>query len=151
MLCLFDEDEIVYNAHQIAWFSRDWVAVQKLADEYKEKPENEFFAILNNINSAKQELNVSVMDGYSKFAIDNTLSKHTDCLHAAFTANLFMQGLSDQAHHNYMMNAVPQGRRFAKGSKLSEPYKDKFVIELLAKWYKVNRGRAVEYLSLIHI
>ena len=149
MICLFDEDEVQYSEHDIAWMNRDWEAVQKLADSFKEKPENEFFMILNNINTAKRELPVGNIDSYSKFAIDNMLSKHTDCIHAVYMSNMLLHGLSDQAHHNYIINAVPYGKRFAKAVKIEESYKDKFVIQLLMKFYKVNPSKATEYHDLL--
>ena len=37
MICLFGEDEQQYSEHDAAWFGKDWEAVQKLADSYKEK------------------------------------------------------------------------------------------------------------------
>lgn len=148
MLCFYDADE-EYSKHDLAWFSRDWDAVQKLADEFKEKPENEFFEIMNNINYNKQRMNVDVMDSYSKFAIDNLLSKSTDAIEAAYYANLFLHQMDDQSHHNYLCMAVPQGKRYPKGAKLDESYKDKFIIELLMKYYKVNSNKAFEYRILL--
>lgn len=149
MICLFDEDEVQYSEHDIAWMNRDWEAVQKLADSFKEKPENEFFTVLNNINMAKQKLHVGNMDSYSKYAIDAMLSKHTDCIHAVYMSNMLLHGLSDQAHHNYLVNSIPSGKRFAKSVKLDDPIKDKFIIQLLAKFYKVNINKAIEYRSLL--
>lgn len=148
MLCLFDEDEKLSD-HDIAWMSKDWEAVQKLADSYKEKPENEFFAILNNINVDKKDMFVGNMDSYSKFAIDNTLSKSIECIQAVYFTNLFMHGLDDQHHHNYLVAAIPQGRRYAKTTKIDDPIKDIFIIKLLAKYYVVNEFRAREHMELL--
>ena len=36
------EDDIQLNEHQVAWYSKDWTAVQSAADSFKEKAENEF-------------------------------------------------------------------------------------------------------------
>lgn len=149
MICLFGEDEQQYSEHDVAWFGKDWEAVQKLADSYKEKPENEFFMLLNNINTGKKELPVGNIDSYSKFAVDNMLSKHVDCIHHVYMANMLLHGMSDQAHHNYLMNAIPHGKRFAKAVKLDESFKDKFVLQLLQKFYKVNPSKAVEYRDLL--
>ena len=40
------EDDIQLNEHQVAWYSKDWTAVQSAADSFKEKAENEFFEII---------------------------------------------------------------------------------------------------------
>lgn len=148
MICLFDEDE-KYNDHDIAWMSKDWEKVQELADSYKEKPENELFMLLNNINMTKQELVIANIENYSKYMIDDMLSRSVDCIQEAYISNMLMHGLSDQAHYNYLLNSVPRGKRFAKGLKIEEHYKDKFVIMLLMKYYKVNHERATEYKDLL--
>lgn len=148
MLCLFDEEE-KHSGHDIAWLSRDWEMVQKLADSFKETPENEFFAILNNINVDKKDMYVENIESYSKFAIDNTLSKSIECLQAVYFANLFLHQMDDQSHFNYLLNAIPQGRRYAKSSKIENPIKDVFIIKLLMKYYNVNEYRAKEYRELL--
>lgn len=148
MLCLFDEED-QYSPHDIAWLSKDWDAVQKLADEFKEKPENEFFEILNNINVDKKEMFVGNMESYSKFAIDNTLSKSIECLQAVYFANLFLHEMDDQSHYNYLIHAIPHGRRFPKSSKIENPIKDIFIIKLLMKYYSVNEYRAKEYRDML--
>lgn len=45
------EDDIQLNEHQVAWYSKDWTAVQSAADSFKEKAENEFFEIIGAINN----------------------------------------------------------------------------------------------------
>ena len=44
------EDDIQLNEHQVAWYSKDWTAVQSAADSFKEKAENEFFEIIGAIS-----------------------------------------------------------------------------------------------------
>ena len=149
MICLFGDDEQEFNEHEIAWMSKDWDAIQKLSDSFKEKPESELFMLLNNINMSKQEINVDNIDSYSKFMIDQMLSKHVDCIQEAFVANMFLHGLSDQAHYNYMINSISRGKLFAKSTKLDESYKDKFMVLLLAKFYSVSYERATEYKKLL--
>lgn len=148
MICLFDEED-QYSEHDIAWMSKDWEAVQALADLYKEKPESELFVLLNKINSSKEELNVGNIDSYSKFMIDDMLSRHVDCIQEAYISNMLLHGLSNQSHYNYLLNSVSRGKRFSKSLKIEESYKDKFVIMLLIKYYKVNRDRAIEYKNLL--
>lgn len=149
MLCLFGDDEEVLNPHQVAWSERNWDKVKKLTEEYKEKPENELFAVLNNINSTKQALNVQQFESYSKFMVDNMLSQHADCISVVFNANMFLSGLSDQAHHNYLMHLIPHGRRFSKSLKLDQSIKDQYVIKLLSAYYKVNPQVAYDYKVLL--
>ncbi|QQO96298.1 sliding clamp loader small subunit [Acinetobacter phage Minot] len=149
MLCLFGDDEEILNPHQIAWSNRDWDAVKKLIEEYKEKPENEFFLVLNNINVDKRELDVSHIESYSKFAIDNMLSQHIECISTVYNANMFMTGLPDQAHYNYLTQLIPRGRRFSKALKLDEGIKDQYIIKLLSAYYKVNPQVAYDYKVLL--
>lgn len=148
MLPFFDDDEKL-NEHEQAWFARDWEAVKKIADGYKEKPESLLFKVLDNINSKKQEIDTADLEGYSKFMIDKMLGQHLDCLQSVFIANMIMSGMSDRHHHNYLMLSVPQGRRFSKNVKLDESFKDKYVIQLLMKYYKVNAFTAFEYRELL--
>lgn len=149
MICLFDEDEPQYSEHDIAWLSKDWDAVQKLADSYKEKPENELFLVLNNININKNELFVGNLDSYSKFAIDNMLSKSVDCIQDVYIANMLIHGLSDQSHYNYLLNCISPAKRYAKNVKIEDSVKDKFINLLLKKYYCVSMERALEYRDIL--
>lgn len=149
MICLFDDDEVQLNPHEIAWANKDWDAVKKLIEEYKEKPESDLFKILNNINMSKQDINVLQFDTYSKFMIDSMLSRHIECVPATYMSNLVIQGLPDQAHHNYLMALIPQGKRFSRNVKLDESYKDRYIIKLLMKYYGVNNEVAFGYKKLL--
>ena len=150
MICLFDdEDKVNLNEHQIAWMQSDWDKVKELADSYKEKPENELFKVLNNINYGKNELNVDNISNYSKFMIDSMLSHHVDCIQTVYMSNMVLSGLSDQAHHNYLLHLIPRGRRFSKSTKLDEPLKDKYILKLLMAYYKVNAYTAYNYKQLL--
>lgn len=150
MICLFDdEDKVELNEHQIAWMQMDWDKVKELSDQYKEKPENELFVILNNINSDKNELNVDQFDSYSKFMIDSMLSRHMDCIQSVYMSNMILHGLPDQAHHNYLMLTIPRGRRYSKSTKLDETLKDKYILKLLMVYYKVNSYTAYTYKNLL--
>lgn len=145
----FFEDEPKLSEDELAWFGGDWAKVKAIADSYKEKPESVLFKILNNINVNKQDISVQQFEGYSKFMIDKMLGQHIDCLYPAFTANLLMSGVSDQMHHDYLVLSVPYGRRFSKSIKLSESHKDKYIINLLMAYYKVNAFKAYEYKELL--
>lgn len=149
MICLFDDDELVLNEHELAWQSRDWDAVKTLVDAYKEKPENALFKVLTNINTNKRPMDADDFDGYSKFAIDSMLSRHEDCIPYVFMANTVLQGLPDRVHYDYLVKSIPYGKRFSKGLKIDESFKDKYVIRLLMKYYQVNFVIATMYRSLL--
>lgn len=136
MMSLFEDDD-QYNEHQIAWLGKDWTKVQELSDSYKEKAENQFFTIIGSINEKQEHLNISTMD-YSKFMVENALSQHADCMPAVYVMNLVGQGLSDQAHYNYMMASVPRGRRYGKWAKLTENTLDALILQVIMTYYKVN-------------
>ena len=137
MSLFFFDDEPEYNEHQIAWLTKDWSAVQKCADQFKESPESEFFGLIGAINDTKQQINVSQMD-YSKFMIENALSQHADCMPAVYVMNLVGQGLSDQAHFNYMKHAVPKGKRYGKWAKLTEDSNKMLVLKVIQAFYQIN-------------
>lgn len=149
MICLFDDDEIQLNPHEIAWQSRDWDSVKKLIEEYKEKPENNLFKVLGNINFDKKNLSSEHMEGYSKFMIDNMLSRSEDCVPYVYMTNLILQGLPDHVHHDYLVRSIPKAKRFAKGLKLDESFKDRYIIRLLMEYYKVNWNVAMMYRRLL--
>ena len=143
---LFDDD-VQLNEHQIAWKSNDADAIQKCADMFKEKPENEFFKIINAINE-KKSLSIAQVD-YSKFMVENSLSQFPECMPAVYMMNLVGSELSDEAHFNYMMAAIPRGRRFSKWAKLVEDTSELLVIKLLMKHYTINMNDATEYKRLL--
>lgn len=145
-LSLFEEDSEL-NEHEIAWRSRDQNKIQELADSFKEKPENELFAIMNNLGSGKKERSLANSENYSRFWIDNSFSQHVDCLIAVNAMNLIGAGLSDQAHHNYYLHAIPQGKRFGKWAKYEENVGSKFLIKLLAEFHQINDSDAYMYLQ----
>lgn len=142
-LSLFEEDAEL-NEHEIAWKSRDLEKIQQLADSFKEKPENELFAIMNNLGTGKKERTIANSD-YSRFWIDNSFSQHVDCLLAVNAMNLLGAGLSDQSHHNYYLHAIPQAKRFGKWAKYEENAASKFYIKLIAKYHQINDADAYMY------
>lgn len=147
MLCLFDNEDKL-NPHQIAWMERDWDKVKILTEEFKPSTKNELFEILNNINVDKGDLNVSSMN-YSKYMIDNMLSRHIECMQAVHVSNLVLHGLPDQAHHNYMKILIPRGKRFSKNLKLDEDLKNRYIIKLIMVYYQVNSYTAFSYKELL--
>lgn len=146
---LFDDD-VQLNEHEVAWKQRDFDSIQKLADSFKEKADNELFALLNDMTATKQQRNLAQSENYSKFWFDNAMSQHVDCIVQANTMNLIGAGLTDQQHFNYYLHAVPKGKRYGKWAK---PYGDAdtntvLIIKLLMKFHTINSVDAYNYLEM---
>ncbi|CCI88631.1 phage DNA polymerase clamp loader subunit Gp62 [Yersinia phage phiR1-RT] len=143
-MSLFDDDE-KQSDFDIAWMTQDWDMLSKLCEQFNEKPENEFFAILNDINTSKRARDVSVSSNYSKFMIDNMLSQHVDCIMSVNVMNLVGSSLTDQQHYNYYLNSIPHGKRFSKSTKFVEQTDTVFIIKLLMSYYGINADDAIMY------
>lgn len=143
-MSLFDDDE-KQSDFDIAWMTQDWGMLSKLCEQFNEKPENEFFAILNDINTSKRARDVSVSSNYSKFMIDNMLSQHVDCIMSVNVMNLVGSSLTDQQHYNYYLNSIPHGKRFSKSTKFVEQTDTVFIIKLLMSYYGINADDAIMY------
>lgn len=144
-----DEESVQLDEHQIAWYSKDYDEIKRLADSYKETKENELFSILNDLNVTKRPRSIATTESYSKYAIDSYFSGSADTIYQAYVANLFLSGLSDQAHYNYMLAAIPRGKRFIKKTKGDEDLVYQFKIKLLKKIYTVSTEKAHEYYVLL--
>ena len=147
MMNLFDEDPI--SEHDVAWMSKDWDAVQKLADSYKEKTENELFSILNDITVTKKERNLSQCSNYSKTWIDLALSQHVDCLISVNAMNLVGGGLSDQDHYNYYLNSISEGKRYGKWAKITLDASETLINKVLMLYYSINSDDAEMYREIL--
>lgn len=143
LACLGEEDTLTQD--EIAWRQKDWEAVEKLANQYKETPENELFGLLNDITANKVQANLASKSSYSKFWIDNALSQHVDCMDAVYTMNLVGSKLSDQDHFNYYLHSIRQGKRFGKWAKLVEDPEEQVVLSLIAKKWSLNMYDAIMY------
>lgn len=142
---LFDDD-VQLNEHEVAWKQRDFDSVQKLADSFKEKAENELFAILDDITASKRQRNLAQSENYNKFWIDNALSQHVDCIIAVNRMNLIGAGLTDQQHFNYYLHALPQGKRYGKWAKEEQgDVNTQLVVKLLMKYHTINAADAFNY------
>ena len=137
------EDDVQLNEHQIAWYSKDEAKIKELADTFKETAENDFFAIVGAINE-KKKISIAQRD-YSKMMVENALSQHPECMPAVYVMNLVGSKLSDEAHFNYMMAAVPQGRRYGKWAKLTESVQETLVLKVLMNHYQININDAQVY------
>lgn len=144
MMFLF-EDEEQLTEHEIAWFDKDFDSVQKLADSYKEKAENELFQIMNDITSGKKHHDLTQSENYSKFWIDNALSQHVDCMMSVNVMNLVGVGLSDQAHFNYYFHSITQGKRYGKWAKPEVDPAMLLILKVLMKLYTINIDDAEMY------
>src|SRR5699024_1346348 len=106
-----------------------------------------FFEIIGAINN-KTKCSIAQKD-YSKFMVENALSQFPECMPAVYAMNLIGSGLSDEAHFNYLMAAVPRGKRYGKWAKLVEDSTEVLIIKLLAKRYQVNTNDAINYKSIL--
>jgi hypothetical protein len=146
---LFDDD-VQLNEHEVAWKSRDMDKIQELSDSFKEKAENELFAILNDITFNKKPRNLAQSENYNKYWLDSSLSQYVDCIIAANTMNLIGSELSDQQHYNYYLNAVSKSKRFSKWAKAPEEATNvKLVLGLIKKYYSINQDDAVMYMDMM--
>lgn len=145
---LFGEEEKI-SEHDIAWFSRDWDAVQKLADSYKEKPENELFEIMNDLTYNKKRRCVIQSSNYSKTWIDLAMSQHVDCMISVNAMNLVGNGLSDQDHYNYYLTSISKGKRYGKWAKLTQDDSRVLIIKALMLYYSINADDAEMYREIL--
>lgn len=145
----FDEPEDELNEHEIAWLSKDWDAVQKLADQYKEKQENVLFSILDSITVNKNEMTTEQENQYSKYWIDNALSQHVDCIIPVYTMNLIGESLSDEDHFRYYKNAISSGKRYGKWAKLVDDSEDLLELSVLREHYNINIEDAIMYRTIL--
>ncbi|AKU43697.1 clamp loader subunit [Citrobacter phage Merlin] len=141
-MSLFDDD-VQLNEHQVAWYSKDWTEVQKVSDQFKQTAENEFFEIIGAINE-KKPCSIA-QKNYSRHMVENALSQHPECMPAVYVMNLVGSELSDEDHFNYMMAAIPQGRRYGKWAKLIEDTGELLVLRVLMKYYTINLNDAQVY------
>lgn len=138
-----DEEEL--SPHEMAWRSKDWDAVEELTKEYTKSKENTLFMVLDQLNDGKKRLNISGLDTYDKFFIDNAMSQHVDTMIPAYVMNLIGSGLSDQAHFDYYLHSVRKGRRSGAWAKLSHDWEEKIILRILESTYGINTRNAMEY------
>lgn len=151
-----DEDQL--NEHEIAWLSKDWDAVAKLADSFKEDAENTAFAIMDDITYNKTERSIANSD-YPAWFVNNALSMHTETLYPAYVMNL-LSALPAQAQYNYLLSSVRKGRVYGKWPKLDENIDETLHIAMIMRannvdeytakmYYKImaKRGKIPEFLS----
>ena len=144
-------EDVVLNEHEVAWKSKNWDSVKKLADSFKEDPDNEFRDIMNRINSNKTRLNTNVCDSYSSYAINSVLSAHIDCAYHVYNMNLLGDAISDQMHFDYLMHSVRPAKRYGGASAISdgiEAMVQHTFVRCVGLFYCVGKERALEYVSM---
>lgn len=146
VLWLFEDDEPVNEIEQ-AWIYGDWEKIKQFSQADREKPENELFVILDAI-TMKRDCDIERMT-YSKWAIEAMLSRHLDCVQVVSNTNMFMNGLPDRVHFEYLRALIPQGRKFSKNAKLPSDVKEMFILKLLAKFYNCSVEKVVLYKYLL--
>lgn len=145
---LMGDEEVQLNPHQLAWMTRDWATVQKLADEFKVDKTNELFGLLDKITQTKEHKTLGVDSDYAKNWIDLALSQHADCMDSVNVMNLIGGGLSDQMHFNYYLATIRQGKRYGKWAKLHEDLENKCMAMLFSKRWTISLNDGYEYLAL---
>lgn len=136
-------DEDIINEHEVAWLSKDWDAVGKLADSFKEPAENTMFALMNNVTYTKERVDVGNKD-YSAYMMNNAMSQHADCIYSAYVMNM-LHDLPDQANFDYYLATIRKGKRYGKWAKLHEDLEQKLHCMLIAKYYSVSIDTAIMY------
>lgn len=135
------------NEHEAAWKGKDWVAVQKLADQFKEKSENKLFSFLDAITLSKAKMTVD--DDYSKFMIDTALSQHPDCISEVNVMNLIGDSLTEQQHFDYYRLTISEGRRYGKWASFKPDAEQKLKQEIIKEYYKTSDETAALYIKIL--
>lgn len=144
--------EVALNEHEIAWRTKDWDSVKKLSESYKEKPANEFFYILNKINSDKSRINTEDVESYNQFSINASLSRHIDCVQHTFNMNILCDCINDQMHFDYLLHSIRPGKRYGGTADIGDPIEDIINVvfsKCVAKIYEVSIERAKEYIDIL--
>lgn len=105
---------------------------------------NSPFDYINSIfyKSKKDDLN-----GYVSFIVNRGLSYHSDCVYYANEMNRFYDSLQPDQQYEFLYSTIKKGKRpFQKWSKQQKDDD----IELLQEYYKCNRQRAIEILTIIN-
>lgn len=151
---LFGEEEVVINEHEVAWKGRDWGAVKKLADSFKTESANEFYDILNRINTNKSRVSVDTYENYNQYNVNSSLSRHIDCVTHAYHMNLLGDELSDQMHFDYLLHSVRPANRYGGVKDIADPIEEmchKVFMKCIGIMFKVDVDRAAEYFETMTI
>ncbi|UYD57504.1 sliding-clamp-loader [Aeromonas phage B614] len=143
---LMGDDEQL-NEHEIAWMSKDWDAVAKLADSFKENAENTAFKLMDDITYNKTEQTVGNSD-YPAWFVNNALSMHAETLYPAYVMNL-LSSLPAQAQYNYMLHSIRKGKVYGKWPKLNESIEEKLHIAMVKKANNVDDHTAKMYIKIM--
>lgn len=101
------------------------------------------FDFLNSINSkTNTDLDTSQ---YTAFMVNRGLSYFKDTVYWANEMNMHPELDKDQ-QYEFLLGAVRKGKRFSKWAKAEDDANTQLVME----FYKVNRRRAAEILSLLN-
>lgn len=143
---LMGDDEQL-NEHEIAWLSKDWDAVAKLAESYKEDAENTAFALMDDITYNKTDRDVGNID-YPAWFINNALSMHAETLYPAYVMNL-LSGLDSQSHYNYLCASIRKGKVYGKWPKLEETLEEALYVAMIKRANNVDEYTAKMYRKIM--
>ncbi|AAQ81357.1 DNA polymerase clamp loader subunit [Aeromonas phage Riv-10] len=144
---LLGDDEEQLNEHEIAWMSKDWDAVAKLADQFKENAENTAFAFMDDITYNKPERNVANTE-YPAWFINNALSMHAETLYPAYVMNL-LSGLDGQAQYNYLKASIRKGKVYGKWPKLESSAEENLYVAMVKTANNVDETTACMYIKIM--
>lgn len=151
---LFGEEEVAINEHEMAWKGRDWDSVKKLADSFKTESANEFYDILNRINTNKSRVSTDTYEEYNPYKVNASLSRHIDCVTHAYEMNLLGDAISDQMHFDYLLHSVRPARRYSGAGDIADPIDEmchKVFMKCIGIMFKVDVDRAIEYFETLTI
>lgn len=143
---LMGDDEQL-NEHEIAWRSKDWDAVSRLADTFKENADNTAFALLDDITYTKTERSIGNTD-YPAWFVNNALSMHTETLYPAYVMNL-LSALPAQAQYNYLLSSIRKGKIYGKWPKLEESLEEKLHVAMIKAANNVDMHTAKMYFQIM--
>jgi len=106
---------------------------------------------LNSINTTKKnvmrgieaEVDPKIISDYPDFIIHRLLSYHPDCVLLVNELNK-MPHLDPQLKYEFLLHALPKGRRFSKLHKAPQPER----LVLVKKFYGYSTAKALEVLDI---
>lgn len=136
------------NPHEIAWRSKDYEAVKKLAAEFKKPAEQCLFDILNNVTKKTGYLSAAHFEDYDQRAINNALSQHITMRGYAYELNQMFGYISDQMHYDYLYYSIRQcSLPKVKFAKIHDDWEQRVFERLVSEYYKVSVYRASDYID----
>jgi len=106
------------------------------------------FDYVKSINDKTENLmdrDSNLERGYNAFIVNRSFSNFSDTVIAANIMNS-MHHLDNKLQYDYLYYTLKKRKRFSKWLK---PERDEDIEQMISKYFKVNRLRAREYLSMM--